>query len=414
MLSGTFLAAQEALRTALEGDRSAQTRQFKPSGDTDRIKAGPLEFNVGLSFETEFNDNVNQSETQRESDVILRPQLDVHGFLPVTKTGRLSLGFGIGYATYLDHAELSSLFLRPDSELAYDVAVKDFVFTFYDQFDYSREVETVGALSGVSEFPRFENTAGIRGTWAPSRWMYQAGYAHYNYLSEGGDFSYLDRASEQFYARMAYEFAPGTRVGVEATVALTDYTSATRADNKSYSAGPYTEWRLTEWITLSLHGGFTYYNFNAVRGTPGSRPPASPEAASYSLDTYYGNVQIDHRLTQFISHGLSAVHQVEPGVNQGSDYLESTEVSYRASWSLTRQVTVSANVFYERGTEPQDGSLGATAEEYQRLGGGPSASYRFSDRVTATASYDYMRRKSNEAGRSPYQNRASIALRYQF
>ena len=100
--------------------------------------------------------------------------------------------------------------------------------------------------------------------------------------------------------------------------------------------------------------------------------------------------------------------------NACSDYLESTEVSYRASWSLTRQVTVSANVFYERGTEPQNGSLGATTEEYQRLGGGPSASYQFSDRMTATASYFYTQRESNEAGRSTYQNRVSIALRYQF
>jgi hypothetical protein len=409
MLSGTFLAAQEALQTALEGDRSAQARQLKSGSNTDRIKAGPLEFNVGLSFETEFNDNVNSSETQRESDVIFRPQLDLHSFLPVTKTGQLSLGLGIGYAAYLDNRDLSHLFIRPDSELAYDVAVKDFVFTFYDRFDYSREVESVGALSGVSEFPRFENTAGMRITWAPSRWMYQAGYAHYNFVPKDEDFSYLDRASEQFYARVAYGFAPETRVGVEATVALTDYTSATRADNNNYSAGPYTEWRVTEWITLSAHGGATYFNFSSVRATPGS-----PAAASYDLDSYYARFQIDHRLTQFISHGLSAVHQVEPGINQGSDFLESTELNYRVSWSLTKQVTVGAHVFYERGTEPQNGSLAATTEEYQRVGGGPSASYRLSDRMTATASYDYTRRESNEAGRGYYQNRASIALRYQF
>jgi hypothetical protein len=409
MLSGTFVAAQEALQTALDADRSAQARQLRSGGDAERIKAGPVEFNVGLSFETEFNDNVNSSETQRESDVILRPQLDVHGFLPVTKTGRLSLGFGLGYAAYLDHRDLSYLFIRPDSELAYDIEVEDFVFTFYEQFDYSREVDTVGALSGVSQFPRFENTVGTRATWAPSKWIYQAGYAHYNYLSDDADFDYLDRASEQFYARVAYGFAPSTRVGAEATVALTDYSSATRADNRSYSAGPYAEWQVTQWLGLSVHGGVTYFNFEAVDATA-----VSPPAEAYDLDSFYATVQVDHRLTDYVSHGLSAAHQVEPGVNQGSDYLESTEVSYRMSWSLTKRLTVSGSVLYERGTEPQDGSLGATTEEYQRLGGGLSGAWHFSKRLTATASYYYSKRESNEAGRSTYQNRTTIGFRYQF
>jgi hypothetical protein len=315
---------------------------------------------------------------------------------------------GIGYAMYADHSELDSLFLHPDSELAYDFSAKDFIFTFYDRFKYSQEVESVGALSGVARFPRLENTIGTRVTWVPSRWTYQAGYAHSSFISDG-NFSYLNRSSEQFFARVAYGFAPATQAGLETSVALTDYDSTTRADNNSYSVGPYVGWRVTEALTLSVHGGLTYFAFDSVSATP-----AALGTASYSLNTYYANLQIEHHLTEFISHGLSFVHQVEPGVNKGSDYLESTEANYHADWSLTRQTTVGMTLLYERGTQPQGTLAGATTEEFERFGAGVSASHKLSKRITATVSYNYLRRTSNEAGRSPYQNRATIALRSQF
>jgi hypothetical protein len=409
MLSGTLLPAQEALRNALLEDKSVLARQVSPSGDTEFHKAGPLQFNMGLSYSGEFNDNVNLSEVQREGDFIQRPQLDVHGFLPVTKTAQLSLGMGIGYEIYADHSELNTLFLNPDSEVAYDFSAKDFTFTFYDRFTYSKEVESVGALSGVAQFPRLENSIGTRVTWAPSRWTYQAGYTHSSFITSGtsgNDFSYLDRSSEQFFARVAYGFAPATQAGLETSVALTDYVSTTRADNNSYSVGPYVEWQVTEALTLSVHGGLTYLAFDSVSATP-----TALGTASYSLNTYYASLQINQHLTQFISHGLSLVHEVEPGVNEGSDYLESTHGEYRANWSMTQNMTVGMNFQYEHGTE---GSVAAVTQQYDRFGAGFSASRKLSARLTAGVAYNYWRRISKEGGGDYYQNQASISLRYQF
>ena len=52
LLGGQFTSAQDALRTAISGDRSEQARQLAATTDTgpERIKAGPFEFNVGLSY----------------------------------------------------------------------------------------------------------------------------------------------------------------------------------------------------------------------------------------------------------------------------------------------------------------------------------------------------------------------------
>jgi len=455
LLGGQFSPAQDALRTAIAGDRSEVARQLTAATPgNERIKAGPFEFNVGLSYGLEYTDNVRNVRSPREEDFVQTPVLDLNGFLPVTDTGRLSLGFGVGYADYFKNNELDRLYFSPNSELAYDFTVKDFRFTLYDSFDYSYDVQGVGALAGVSQFPRFQNTVGLRALWAPSAWSYQAGYSHFNFISDNSgsessgsganNFSYLDRSSEQVFGRIAYSVAPATRVGLEVSSALTAYVDDAQPDNISFSIGPFTEWQVTEAITMSLRGGFTHYSFDS---TPGSLPSLVTNTApgvsnvivirpsvirnaseSYELNSYYAGFDFNHRLTEFITHGLSASHSIQPGVNQGSDFTESTDFSYRVSWALTQNTSVGADFGYSHGTETQtqipelpetptviDPSLFApTDEAYDTFRFGLSASYRLSQQATLSLAYSHYRRESNEEERSYFQNRVSVGFRYQF
>jgi len=434
LLSGQFSSAQDALRTAVRGDRSLEARQLSAATPgNERIKAGPFEFNVGLSYGFEFNDNVRNVQSPREEDYIQTPQLDIKGFLPVSDTGRMTLGFGVGYADYFQNNDLDRLYFSPNSELAYDFSVKDFRFTIYDSFSYSYDVEGVGGAAGVAQYPRFQNTAGLRATWAPSKWSYQAGYSHLNLItdnsgSSGTDFSYQDRSSEQVFGRVGYSLAPATTVGLEVSSSLSDYVDAAQPDNVSFSIGPYTEWQLSEAITLSLRGGYTYYSFDS---TPGAVPDSGivvirPASEAYELSTYYAALSFSHRLTEFISHGASATHSIQPGFNQGSDYTESTDLGYQVSWNLTQNTTVGANLGYSHGTETQTqippvGSgvidvddLVLTDEIYDTYTFGVSSSYRLSQQTTVTLAYNHYRRESNAADRSYFNNRVSIGLRYQF
>ncbi len=439
LLGSQFSSAQDALRTAINADRSEQARQLAATTPgNERIKAGPFEFNVGLSYGFEFTDNVRNTRNPREKDYIQTPQIDFSGFLPVSDTGRMTLGFGVGYADYFQHNELDRLYFTPNSELAYDFSVKDFRFTLYDSFDYSYDVQGVGALAGVAQFPHFENTAGIRTTWAPSKWSYQAGYSHYNFISDNSgsessglsnnNFSRLDRSSEQVFARVAYSIAPATRVGMEASSALTDYAAAAQPDNVSVSIGPYTEWQVSEAFTMTLRGGFTHYSFDS---TPGAVPDSTivlirPAAGAYELNSYYAGFSLNHRLTEFITHGISASHSIQPGINQGSDYTESTDAGYQVSWALTQNTTIGANFGYAHGTETQTqipdegpdpleiGDLRPTNEAYDNFTFGLSSSYRISQQTTVTLAYNHYRRESSDADRSYFQNRVSIGLRYQF
>ena len=324
--------------------------------------------------------------------------------MPVSETGRLSIGLGVGYADYMRNDDLDRLYFAPNSELAYDFSAKDFRFTLYDSVDYSYDVEGVGALAGVSQFPRFQNTAGMRATWVPSKWSYQAGYSHFNFISDGSEFSYLNRSSEQFLARVAYSFAPVTKIGIEATSALTDYSEDVQADNTSFSVGPFAEWKMTESLALNVHGGFTHYDFDS---TPSS-------TNSYGLDSYYAGVEINHQLTDFITHGISFNHELRPGVNQGSDVSELDRVSYQTNWRLTDDSTLGMQFSYEQGTESLTQLLALSNEKYEMLQAGINLGYKLSRQISVSAGYFYLRRTSNIALRNYFVNRVTVGLRYQF
>ncbi len=430
IVAGTAaVTAQEALDTAIRGDRSEQARQLAAApSDTapERLRAGPLEFNIGLSYGFEYTDNVRNTSSPREEDYIQRPQVDFGGFLPITDTGRLTLGFGVGYADYLKNNDLDRLYFSPNSELAYDFSVKDFRFTIFDSFDYSYDVEGVGAVSGVAQLPRFENTVGMRVLWVPSKWSYQAGYSHNNYITQSGssqetDFGYRDRSAEQIFGRVAYSFAPATRLGLEASAGLTDYSSEVQADNLNASVGPFVEWQVIEALTVTLRGGFTYYSFDATPESTNSAPirPALPER---TLESYYVGFGVSHKLTDFITHGVSANRSIQAGLNQGADYIETTEVVYGIGWQATDRLNVGLNLNYGHGVEPQsqldaDGIIisdDLEDEIYDTYRGGISAGYRITKRLTSSIKYSHSRRVSNGDRGGYFVNRVSIALGYKF
>lgn len=425
IVAGTSaVTAQEALDTAIRGDRSEQARQLAAApSDTapERLRAGPVEFNIGLSYGFEYVDNVRNTSKPREEDYIQRPQVNFSGFLPISDTGRLTLGFGVGYADYIRNNDLDRLDFSPNSELAYDFAVKEVRFTIFDSFDYSYDVQSVGAVNGVSQLPRFQNTIGIRATWSPSRWSYQAGYSHVNFITQQGssretDFEHLDRAAEQIFGRVAYAFAPATRGGLETSLGITDYSSATQSDNVNASVGPFVEWQVRESLTVSLRGGFTLYSFDGAPAT--TTAPIRPARPSRTLDSYYAGITASHRLTDFINHSVSINRSIQAGVNQGSDYTESTSVGYFVNWTLTQDLSVGANFGYVHGTESQqanfDDSSLEFATDYDTYSAGISARYLITQRATASLGYNHNRSVSSGASRNFFVNRLSLTVAYQF
>ena len=408
ILSGTA-AAQDALRSALSLDRQIAPKQnalvdLRP----DQPHIGHVQLTLGAYASTGYDDNVNASENHPASDIILRTGVNLGFYWPATEQSELRFGSGIGYSYYFNNTRNGGVEVTPDSALTYSVALQDAIITVFDQLSYSRQVITEGALANLATLPRLDNNVGVRGVWNPKQWSFQAGYSHDDFSSDMKAANYLNRSSEYLFARGGWRFAQATQVGIEASGSFTKYESSSQSDNRSVSVGPFAEWQVRPALQLALRGGPTVYFFDSQH----SRSPAA------TLSSYYLGLEGDYQMTDYFSHHLSIQRSVQPGLNQGSDYIEQITASYVLSWSFTQSMTLRAELTYENGNQPLPVAIGGRIlneiESFERYGGGPSLSWRLTDHLTTTVNYSHWLRQSNLAARGYTENSVSLGLRYSF
>ncbi|HXG48811.1 MAG TPA: hypothetical protein VNO52_14390, partial [Methylomirabilota bacterium] len=345
-----------------------------------------------------------------------------------TERNRLGIGVGVDYSLYAKDSSRNRWGLNPDSELAYDFSIGDVDVTLYERFDYSRDVESEEALrGGTAEFSRFQNTVGTFVTWRPGKWIYSLGYSHFNYLSTGETTSDQDRAAEQFIGRVGYQIQPRTVAGVEATGSLIDYTQTTR-ESTSYSLGPYLNWQVSEFFSASVRGGYVHYfteetitvvvldTNNVPIGTIRTTP-------NNSIGSYYVGLDLSHRLTEFISHGLTANRGIRSGVNDGGDFVVNTRIGYRIGWQFTDHLNASLRLSYDLTREPSTVANTATPDpadtlvqevERGRFRVGFGLGWQATRRWNAGIRYEFTTRDSTEVDDDYTQNRLTINLRYRF
>lgn len=393
--------AQEALRTAVESDRAYEVRNATRARPQEgRLTVGPVSLDAHLGYQLQWNDNIRSTASNMERDWIQMPRVSLRAMWPATKDSTITVGASVGYEIYHDHSELNRLNIAPDSEVAWDIPVKDFVFTLHDRIQYSQEIASQGGLSGVAQFPRLENTAGVRARWQPGDFVFEVGYDHYFLSADSETFDYLSRSSEQFFARAARCFGAITRVGMEASGSLTDYDSPDQSDNQSVSVGPFADWQIRQSLRLTLRGGYVVHFSD--RGLTGG--------GEESLNPYYFGAEATHHLTDFVTHGVSANREVRQGYNPGSDFSEELRVRYFVTWAFHRSADLGLDAFYEEAQEPQPEVL----EEYTRLGIGVSLNCRPRDHLTVGASYRFTTKESNLATRDYQQNLVTLNLDYRF
>jgi hypothetical protein len=399
------LRAQDALRTAVQGDQAYLSRNstnYVP--EQYKLRAGPVEFQANVGYALEWNDNVFFQQEHRESDFINIPSLNIFGVWPVSDKSRISFGVGMSYLAYVNHSELDSFVITPNSELAWDIHIKDCIVTLYDRFTYSQDVLTVPTInSGTGEFPRIENTGGVRMRWYPDRYVFELGYGHYNFLpvsSASPTFDYLTRNAEQFFARAGYRIAEATTIGLESSTSFTDYQQPIQSDNVNVSVGPYLEWQVTEAWHASLRGGWVWYSFEDSLSQP----------TGGTVDSWYVGLYTDHRLTDHIRHGVSLVRDIEQAFNRGSDYIENLNATYYVSWDFHRGATLTGNFTYTYNNEPN----GGVSSIYNLYGAGVGLLLRPLDHLNVGLNYSFAIRDSNVPNNGYTQNLVTLSVIYQF
>ncbi len=392
--------AQEAVRPSLAGEAAASARRQSTDQIPYNLLAGPIRFLFSITTGVEYNDNINLAETNKQEDIIIRPQFNIDAIWQVTQLNTLKLDIGLGYAFYLDHpnANTNGVLIQPGSQLSFDIFIQDFRINLHDRFSLQQDPVGQLQLSNVVDYGRFENTAGISVLWDLNKAVLTFGYDHYNYISTTSTFDYLNRNAEELTFSAYFAFTSTTGGGIESSAVYNYYDQNFLNDSVTYSVGPFVETQITNYLKLRASGGYQMINFDSG---------GLVQDSSDSND-FYANVLLSHRINANIFQTLSAGHESQLGVN--SNFVALNYVRHTATWNIINRTLVSTELFYEDG----DDSGGIFSEHIQRYGGAISLGYQFTKHVTLGLRYQYTQKQSDQPNRDYKQNRISLDGTYSF
>ena len=402
LLAARPASAQEALRTSLAGDAAAEARHLQLQSLPYTVKSGDFKLLVTPSLELDWNDNIDLSRDNPESDFILRPLIALNASYPLSAYNLLNLSVDFGYDKYLNHDEFSQWRMDSGSELSFDVYVKDFWFNFHDRFQYSQDPSQEAAVAGTGSgsYGTFQNTAGLSGTWDLEDVTFTLGYDHQNVMSLSSQFNQMNRASELVDARTGLQFNPRLTVGVEGTASFTTYDQAVLNDNQQYSEGIYGDWRPGSYLSVRPRFGYTIFESSQT----------SSSVQGGNLASWYANLTLAHQATDFLSYSLDAGHEIRGGIQSGA--IEDSYIRPSIDWKVIKDVALHASLSYEHGKEGGGQQASLVEKNYDWYGGGLSLSYSPMKKVKLSLNYRLTLRSSDVASREYTQNMVGLQITY--
>jgi hypothetical protein len=432
MISMTSMAmAQDAIRPSLAGEAAAESRRQSIDNIPYNLQLGPMKLRFSATLGVEYNDNINLSEdgsaviatptgpvtvtTEQLSDFIIRPQINMNALWPLTQLNTLKLDLGLGYSFYLDHSnyDTSTLLISPGSQLAFDIFVGDFRFNFHDRFSIQQDPTEQIGLSNVTDYTRFENTAGVAGLWDLNSVVATLSYDYYNFVSFDDAFNYLDRHAQMVTGSVAFTPNSTMSVGVEGAFVATDYNEDVLNDSIAYSAGLFWETQVTNYLKLRIAGGYQNINFDNIGLVNDPN----------NVSDYYANLVLSHRVNSVLTHSLSIGHENQLGVN--SNFVTLNYIRHTANWNIFLHTLLTTELFYEDAIDSGGygyfiGTPGSylynpfAAETIHRYGGALALGYQLTQHVTLGLRYQYIQKDSNLPLRDYRQNRVSLDGTYSF
>jgi hypothetical protein len=115
------------------------------------------------SVQAEFNDNINLADSGGESDLSFAPLIGVGFLWPISDNNVLEFDITAGYRFYLDHPELNTFSISPDTRLNYQIRVLKAQVTLHDRFSIQVDPLSRPELSGtgnVFNYQRLNNSSG--------------------------------------------------------------------------------------------------------------------------------------------------------------------------------------------------------------------------------------------------------------
>ncbi len=376
------------------------------------MQIGAAQVDVKGSFEVEFNDNVNFSNSDRVMDIILRPGLTLGVVDKLNDNNTVNLQMGIAWEQYLLHPALSSYTnfaeVSPDSKLAYTLRLPPFTFSIYDSFNYSVQPSdsldfnpaTGQIIPSIHAFGRFMNQIGVTGELEMNKVALTAGLYRYDVFPQESELEFLRRWQYTATAGLRYNYSESLTATLDASYTLNYYQEHLENDSHSWYIGAGLNGAITKAITLDAAVGFTNYNFLS-NGTNGDA--SQPGGITGSLS-----------LTQKISDRKTHTLTLSRAMNFGyvSNVITVDRISYKFQLQnfLLEKMTGTFSAYLEHGRD----SGGPAPERYYKYVLSPSISYALTKRSETYASYEFTQKFLNFNDRTYYRNQIIVGFRYEF
>jgi hypothetical protein len=403
LLLAPHAKAQDDYFRDLESPREiAPVVQLNPEQDTHyNLAVGPLRLNVAAGVGVEFNDNVNLSDHDRQSDIIFRPSLNLDTVWALSDLNTLRFSLGMSYAKYFDHPEYDTrgVLFSPNSELALTVVAGQVTITARDRFSYEEDPYAIPTISNTAVFRRYENLAAIQADYDLNPTThFTLGYNHYNLWVIGNEFQEASHSIDTVFLRPSVKVAPAVTLGLDGSVSYIQYDNGYFDDGTSVLVGPYVDWAITDSTRFYAEGGYQDFLSNGGGSIGGSQGDEN---------SYYVKAEFDNRLTDYFNQRLSFSKTIEAGYT--SQYYQLWHVEYAADWKMTPSLVFDPVLFYEHYT-----TSGGAAETGDRFGTDLGLRYILTPSVTLGADYRFILNNANIPDSDYYQNLVLLSLFYNF
>ena len=400
------------------------SRKTSPEKMDYNLEVGPVLLNVGASLTGGYNSNTGLSQSASGGSAYATPGVNVGLMWPITDLNTLNFSVGMGYAYYFEVSQDNSpggFYIAPNSALQGTFYVGDFRITPYDQFSLQNDPTAAGELSNVSRFSVYQNSAGAKVDWDLADLVITGGFDWFNLFTGSGSsqFNYLERRTLTPSLTGSYYITKTLIAGLEAVMAMTEYSQSGsyqvtnpqtnlittvpgQNNNIIYQAGPFANWQISEYMTLSGRVGYVFGQFtdsNESASEAGSNP-----------STYYFNLGFSHRLNEYLDYVLGASRSTQLSAIAGTNTVETWVFSLGMNWKIIDQLSL---------TTPLSANLGQVSgslypEKYQQYQGGVSLGYKITERLGSSLNFTYILKNSDLPNSSYQQWNATLGFTYDF
>ena len=399
----------------------------KTAEENYNFAIGPIRFSMAAGVGAEFNDNINLSDHNRQSDIILRPSLNLDAVWHLSDLNTLRFSLGASYAKYLDHSENDThgVLLSPTSEIALQMYVGQVHIRVRDRFSYQEDTYDVPDLNNVSRYRRWENQAGIVADWDVNAvFTATAGYDHYNlWTTQGGIFDDQTRAIDTVLLKPTFNITKTFKAGVNAAYSFINFESSNRPDGQNLMVGPFVDWQITQNTNFYLEGGYQRLNFDGA--TKLNQTTLNDFAHTFDLSsaqtnalavdsednsdssTWYLRFELNNKLSDVFQQRLSGSKTSEIGFF--SNFYDLYHIEYSADYTGIPDTELGPTLFYEYYK-----SSGPDAEKANRIGAGFGIRRYVTKSLTLGLDYRFLWKDSNIPGGDYYQNLAFLSIYYKF